>query len=208
MKEYTCIRNESKTEFIEKKSSFICSIKPVFSEEQALEFVNEISKNYKDATHNVYAYIVYDNITIYKANDDGEPQGTAGIPMLEVMKKYDLINVCAVVTRYFGGILLGAGGLVRAYTNSIRNGIEASKICKMSLCYNLLTNIDYYNFGKVKNLLENNNFSIINILYDEKVNIYIKVIYNRIDFIKNIIINNTNGKCEFKIVDEFIDIVN
>lgn len=123
---YITVDSRSETRFTEKKSEFIGNAAPVNSDEEAVKFVNEIRKKYPDARHNVYAYIVAEN-NITRFSDDGEPKGTAGIPVLEVLKKNELVNVAVVVTRYFGGILLGTGGLARAYTKSAADAIAAAQ---------------------------------------------------------------------------------
>lgn len=122
---YITVDCRSETRFTEKKSEFIGNAAPVNSDEEAVKFVNEIRKKYPDARHNVYAYIVAEN-NITRFSDDGEPKGTAGMPVLEVLKKNELVNVAVVVTRYFGGILLGTGGLARAYTKSAADAVAAA----------------------------------------------------------------------------------
>ncbi len=125
---YFTVKGSATSEFQEKKSTFIGYIKRVNTEEEAKNFVNEIKSMHKEATHNVYAYIVGENKGIQRYSDDGEPQGTAGIPVLEVIKKNDLTDVAVVVTRYFGGILLGGGGLIRAYSKGASSAIEEAGV--------------------------------------------------------------------------------
>jgi uncharacterized YigZ family protein len=127
MNGYKTVAKESVAEFTEKKSRFIGYVCPVKTEEEALLFVNSIKKKHSDARHNVYAYVVRDN-NIQRYSDDGEPQGTAGIPVLDTIRKQNLTDVAVVVTRYFGGILLGAGGLVRAYSHTARLALDAAHI--------------------------------------------------------------------------------
>ncbi|MGL5207238.1 MAG: YigZ family protein, partial [Acidaminococcaceae bacterium] len=127
VKLYTFVR-DFQHEIVIDKSRFICTLKKVATEEEAQEFIKEIKKKYWDATHNCSAYIVGETGMAQRSSDDGEPSGTAGLPMLEVLRKNHLHNVAAVVTRYFGGIKLGAGGLVRAYTNSVATAIEGAGI--------------------------------------------------------------------------------
>ena len=128
MSTYKTLHEFGMDEIIIEKSTFIGYAKPIKTEEEAIEFVNEIKKKHKDATHNVWAYTVGKTMNIQRYSDDGEPQGTAGIPTLEVIKKEDLRDVVVVVTRYFGGVKLGAGGLVRAYTKGAKIGIDAAKV--------------------------------------------------------------------------------
>ena len=124
MDEYTTIRAAAEDSFTERRSRFIGRIRPVTSEEEAVGFINECRETYWDATHNVYAYIIRDGATRF--SDDGEPGGTAGMPVLQVLQREELYNVTCVVTRYFGGILLGAGGLVRAYAHGAKIAVDAA----------------------------------------------------------------------------------
>ena len=130
MEEYKTVKNSACEEYVEKRSKFIGSCIPAETEQQAIDFINEQRSKYWDATHNVYAYIIKDT-GVMRYSDDGEPQGTAGIPVLEVLKKNQITNAAIVVTRYFGGILLGAGGLVRAYSHSAKIALEKSQIITM-----------------------------------------------------------------------------
>lgn len=138
-------------EYIVEKSKFIGHAKPVQTEEEARMFVEEIKQKYKDATHNVWAYTIGQNMNIQRYSDDGEPQGTAGIPTLELIKKEDLRNVVVVVTRYFGGIKLGAGGLVRAYTKGAKLGLDAAKIVEKRPFVSVEIEIEYTLLGKIQN---------------------------------------------------------
>ena len=126
MKPYKTVRQAASDEFIINKSRFIGYASPAEAEEEALAFLQSIRQKHKDANHNCYAYVIGLNAGIMRYNDDGEPGGTAGLPIMEVLKARGVVNVCVVVTRYFGGILLGAGGLVRAYTQGVRNRAESS----------------------------------------------------------------------------------
>lgn len=146
--EYRTIADRAEAKFIEKKSEFIGYIAPVSTEEEAVAFVNEIRALHRRATHNCYAYILRDN-NIARHSDDGEPSGTAGVPIYEVLKKEGLTDVACVVTRYFGGIMLGAGGLVRAYTNGAKIAVDASKIKVMCLASRVSLTMDYSYYGKI-----------------------------------------------------------
>lgn len=151
-KEYKTIAAPACASFTEKKSEFIGNIAPCKTEEEAVAFIEEIRKQHRKATHNCYAYILRDN-NISRHSDDGEPGGTAGTPMYEVLRKEGLTDVCCVVTRYFGGILLGAGGLVRAYTNGVKIAIDAAKIKEISPARRLKISLEYSLYGKIGALL-------------------------------------------------------
>ena len=175
MDTYKTILYNSSYELTEKRSKFIANIKPVKSENEAANFINEIKSKHWDARHNVYAYLIKEqNISRY--SDDGEPQGTAGLPMLEVIKKQELTNIVAVVTRYFGGILLGTGGLVRAYSTACKNAIECADIITMYPCYKACIKCDYNLYGKISTLILNNSGKIIDSKFLDSVAItfYIK----------------------------------
>lgn len=148
MRGYRTIADIATASFIEKKSEFIGNIAPCKTEEQAITFIQEIRRQHRRATHNCYAYILRDN-NIGRHSDDGEPGGTAGAPMFEVLKKEGLTDVCCVVTRYFGGIMLGAGGLVRAYTNGAKIAVAAAQIMEMRMAERLRLTLDYSLYGKI-----------------------------------------------------------
>lgn len=151
-KEYKTLAAPACASFIEKKSEFIGNIAPCKTEEEAVAFIEQIRKQHRKATHNCYAYILRDN-NIGRHSDDGEPGGTAGTPMYEVLRKEGLTDVCCVVTRYFGGILLGAGGLVRAYTNGVKIAIDAAKIKEISPARRLKITLEYSLYGKIGAIL-------------------------------------------------------
>ena len=149
MEDYKTVLNDAEAEMIERKSSFIGYCRPVKNQDEAIDFINEIRAMHRQATHNVYAYVLReDNIMRY--SDDGEPAGTAGVPVLEVIKKEGLTDICVVVTRYFGGILLGAGGLVRAYGKSAKLGIDEAKRIEKIYCKLYLIRCDYSTYGKLE----------------------------------------------------------
>ena len=127
MEEYTTIQGPAQAEFVERRSRFIGHLQPAATEEEAVAFINRCKSGYWDASHNVYAYLLREGQT-RRYSDDGEPQGTGGVPVLEVLQREGLVDVVCVVTRYFGGILLGAGGLVRAYTQGAKDALDASGI--------------------------------------------------------------------------------
>ena len=140
-------------ELVEKKSRFIATTRPVESEEEALAFIAEMKKKYWDATHNCSAFVIGDRQQIQRCSDDGEPQGTAGRPMLDVLLGEDVHNMAVVVTRYFGGTLLGTGGLVRAYSKSVQVGLEASEVIEKRSGFLLKMAADYNGIGKIQYIL-------------------------------------------------------
>lgn len=150
--EYRTILNESSDEFIERKSRFIGYIKPVTTQEEAVSFINEIKSKHWDATHNVYAYVLREG-QVRRYSDDGEPQGTAGIPVLDVLLKENVTDCVVVATRYFGGTLLGAGGLVRAYSHTAKIAVDAGKVITMKLCKVLKVTCDYNFYGRLNSLI-------------------------------------------------------
>ncbi len=152
MNDYITIKEYAEAEFIEKKSRFIGYIEHVETEDAAISFINKIREQHRQATHNVYAYILRDG-QIKRYSDDGEPQGTAGIPVLEVLAKEGLTDSCVVVTRYYGGIMLGAGGLVRAYSHGAKIAVDEAEILHMSPCTEISMEIDYAMYGKVSYII-------------------------------------------------------
>ena len=152
MDSYKTVKTEAYDELFEKRSRFIGYCKPVKSEQEAVDFIAEIKKRHWDARHNVYAYHLRDG-QIKRYSDDGEPSGTAGMPVLDVILKNDVVDVVVVVTRYFGGVLLGTGGLVRAYSQSAKIALEASEIVTMSLCCECALNCSYTQYGKLNTLI-------------------------------------------------------
>lgn len=170
MKEYKTIEKFAVDRFTEKKSEFIGYAKPVETVEEAMNFVSEIKKKHWDATHNVWAYIMKDGIT-ERCSDDGEPSGTAGVPVLDVIEKSGVVGACVVVTRYFGGILLGAGGLVRAYSHGSKIALEASNIITMALCDVLDVCVDYPFYDRLNILLNDFNSTVKNTEFTDRVSV-------------------------------------
>ncbi len=150
--EYRTVLNEASDEFVERKSRFIGYVKPVKTQDEAVSFINEIKSKHWDATHNVYAYVLREG-QVRRYSDDGEPQGTAGIPVLDVLLKENVTDCVVVATRYFGGTLLGAGGLVRAYSHTAKIAVEAGKIITMKLCKALRVTCDYNFYGRLNSLI-------------------------------------------------------
>ncbi len=150
---FLTIEKSSVCELIEKKSRFIGYAEPVATEADALSFISRIKAKHWDARHNVFAYFIREN-SVCRYSDDGEPHGTAGVPILDVIKKNELKNVVIVVTRYFGGVLLGTGGLVRAYTQAACLALERACVVKMLLCCDCSLICDYNQYGKLVKIIE------------------------------------------------------
>lgn len=195
---YFTIKNESKAEFEEKKSIFIGHAKRVESEDEAKEYIQSVKSQHKEARHNVFAYIIGENKGIQRYSDDGEPQGTGGIPMLEVLKKSDITDVVVVVTRYFGGILLGTGGLARAYSKGASLAIKDSGIVEKVKGISLEIVIEYDLLGKVQYICAQENFYIEDIEYTDKVKIKILCPLTAFEKLKSKITEVTSGKAMFE----------
>lgn len=170
---YKTVEKRWQTEIIEKKSRFIGYCTPVNDVDEAVDFINEIKAKHKDATHNVYAYIAGIN---EKYSDDGEPSGTAGVPVLDMLKKEGLTGVAVVVTRYFGGTLLGAGGLVRAYSQAARNVVYEAGIINKIYCSKYEVTCDYNQLGKIQFEIKKCNAVVINTVFGSRIKIefYVK----------------------------------
>lgn len=201
MEQYKTIEFSNNDEFIEKKSKFIGYAKPVKSEEEALDFIKTIKTKHWDATHNVYAYVLKDN-NIQRYSDDGEPSGTAGVPVLDVILKNELVNVCVVVTRYFGGILLGTGGLVRAYSHGSKIAVESGNIITMSMCKIANVSVQYNFYDRMIILLNQYGATIENTEFLDKVNIEFSLVENKIEDLENSLIELSNGLYHLNIVGE------
>ena len=202
LKEYKSLRKNAQKEIVIEKSTFIGTAQMIENEEQALEFIQAMKKKYYDATHNVYAYVLGDDNNIQRFSDDGEPSGTAGIPVLEVLKKNELRNICIVVTRYFGGIKLGKGGLVRAYGKGAVAALEASEIIWRRLYQVVEVNVDYTLLGMMQNQLKLAEYQIKNIRYDEMVHLEVYVLNSKTADFQNKVIDWCSGKVELKIIAE------
>lgn len=172
LKNYKTIKQRASAELIERRSRFIATVRPVSKESEALQLIEEMRSKYYDATHNVYAYIISEN-NICRYSDDGEPSGTAGIPVLDVLRKENLTDVAIVVTRYFGGILLGGGGLVRAYGASAKKGVDSGIVVTKTLCDIIKIKTDYTTFGKVQYETIDNGFIIKDVVYEADVTMYV-----------------------------------
>lgn len=201
LKEYKTVLGSEVIEIEIKKSIFIANIKRCNSEEESLAFIEEISKKHYNATHNCTAYINGETKLTQRYNDDGEPQGTAGIPMLEVLLKEDLTDVCVVVTRYFGGIKLGASGLIRAYGSAVSEAIRKIPLVWLRNHYIVRVDFDYSNLGRIDNYFSENNIYIKHREYLENIKntLFLKV--DDFDKIKSDLLNLTSANIEIEVLD-------
>ena len=203
MSNYKTLHKFGVDEYIVEKSTFIGYAKPIKTEEEAIEFINEIKKKHKDATHNVWAYTIGENMNIQRYSDDGDPQGTAGIPTLEVIKKEDLRDVVVVVTRYFGGIKLGAGGLVRAYTKGAKVGIEAGIVIEKVKYSEVKIKIEYTQLGRIQNEIMNLGFKVKDTIYSEDVELIVYVRNEEAQSLMDRIIDITSGTADVSLGEEY-----
>lgn len=201
---YYTISKPANASFIEKRSEFIGYIAPVKTNDEAIDFVNSIKAMHRKAKHNVYAYILRnDNISRY--SDDGEPQGTAGVPVLDVLQKRGLTDVCVVVTRYFGGILLGGGGLVRAYSHATSLACDAAHIMNMCLCRRLKIKTDYGMYGKISYILPNYDTITVNSDFGTEVTLEILVLSEKKNALLKDITEITNGSADVDELEELFE---
>ena len=201
MNDYITLYKNASAEFIEKKSLFIGYARSVENEKEAIGFINEIKSKHPDATHNVFAYSLREQNTA-RFNDDGEPHGTAGLPVLEVLRKENITDAAIVVTRYFGGTLLGAGGLVRAYSAAAKLAITKAGTAKMCLFYNFRTTVEYNEHQRLVFELEKEGVLTTNTIYTDKVTIEFVVLVSESDNISAKISEITNGRSSAEKYDE------
>lgn len=199
---YLTIGKTGQHELIIKKSKFICSLARTETVEEAQEFIEQVSKKYHDATHNTYAYTLGLNDNQVKASDNGEPSGTAGIPELKALQLMKLKNVTAVVTRYFGGIKLGAGGLIRAYSNSVTEAVQNIGVVKCVMQQLIQFSIPYNRIDEINHYLEENRISIASQEYTTNVTIQIYLDLDQIQKVEDSLINLLSGKVEFNKLDQ------
>lgn len=194
MQIYKTIKQYGEGEIVEKKSRFLGKIKQVETEEEALEFIESIKKQYWDARHNCFAYIIGTKGETVRCSDDGEPSGTAGKPMLEVLQNQELRNVVAVVTRYFGGVLLGTGGLVRAYTQATQEALKEAQVATMTPMAVMTVKTDYNAIGKIKYVLAQEEVPVLNEEYAVDVVVTMAVSLAEKERMIKKLIEVTNGK--------------
>jgi uncharacterized YigZ family protein len=193
-KDYLTVSKEAAAEIEEKKSRFIATARPVSSEQEAQDFINRLKARYWDATHNVYAYYICAGNVVQKFSDDGEPSGTAGLPVLEAIKKAGVQDVAVVVTRYFGGTLLGASGLVRAYGKSASLGIEAAGIVRKMLCVETCIAMEYSLLGKLQAVMASKGYSVKDTTYTDNVVMEVYVPVDEFDPFSAMVTEASNGR--------------
>lgn len=198
MKKYKTINGIAIAEMVEKKSKFIANVSPVSTEKEAISFIEKIRKQHFNATHNCFAYIIKDNVDIKRFSDDGEPSGTAGRPILDVLEGEGIKNAIAIVTRYYGGTLLGTGGLVRAYGRTAKEGIINARIVQMDTYHMIKIKSDYTLSAKVQYEISTNGHFIIDTIYTDEVEFNIYVQTSKTDELIKRLINITNNKLYIK----------
>lgn len=193
MNEYKTVELEASDEFMEKKSRFIGYVKPVKTQEEAAAFINSVKAKHRDASHNVSAYVLREN-NIQRSTDDGEPGGTAGVPVLEVLLKENLVDVCVVVTRYFGGVLLGAGGLIRAYSRGSKIAVDAGHIITMAPCKIISVSVDYSFYDRLSILLNGIGANIEKTDFTDRVTVLFSIKAELCDILRTGLTEQSNGK--------------
>ena len=197
MKEYKIVYRGGEGEIVEKKSRFIATVRPVDSEEEASSFIAEMKKKYWNATHNCSAFVVGEHNEIQRSNDDVEPSGTAGHPMLDVLLGEGIHNAAVVVTRYFGGTLLGTGGLVRAYSKSVQAGLAGCTVLVKKKGFLLRMETDYTGIGKIQYILGQRGLLITGSEYTDKVTVETLVPEAELSSLKEEITEGTSGRTLF-----------
>lgn len=191
------VKNHGYAEIVEKRSKFIANVYPISSQMEANDIINKIKKQYHDAKHNVYAYIAEGNSIYSKYTDDGEPQGTAGLPIFDMLQKQNLKNVLIIVTRYFGGVLLGTGGLVRAYTEAAKQGLKSAQIVEIKETVEFKLEFNYELKDKILFYLKKEEYEDKEIFYGENVRINIKIPKEEEKLFVEKIIEISDGKVNF-----------
>lgn len=195
---YNIVYRGGEGEITEKKSRFIATVQPVHSEEEALEFINGLKKKYWNASHNCSAFVIGERQELQRCSDDGEPQGTAGRPMLDVLLGAGIHDAAVVVTRYFGGTLLGTGGLVRAYSKAVQEGLANSEVIEKQKGSRLTIGTDYNGVGKLQYLLGQRGIQIIDSQYSDVVKISVLVQEDQVKGLLDAVTEATNGKAVYE----------
>ena len=201
MEGYITIKNRSYFEYEDRKSVFIGEAMPVSCEAEALRFIESVKKRYPDARHHVYAYVIRENSTM-RFTDDHEPQGTAGMPVLDIIRKNGCTDVVIVVTRYFGGTLLGTGGLVRAYTAAALGALENGEIIRYDIYTEAELSVSYSDYGKITSVLDSFGFRIEESLYDVGITVRGRIISSSFDELSSALTEATAGRIEIKKLGE------
>lgn len=202
LKQYKTVYCGEEAEIIEKKSRFIATVCPIKCEEDAIAFIDSMRKKYWNATHNCFAYVIGEQFQIQRCSDDGEPSGTAGKPMLDVLLGEEIHDVAVVVTRYFGGTLLGTGGLVRAYSGATKEGLLASKVITKMHGQKLSIQTDYTGLGKIQYILGQRGLSVLNSVYTDKVELEVLLPEDEISGVMAEITEGTNGQAVLQLSEE------
>lgn len=199
---YKILYEGGSAEIFVKKSRFIATVRPVESEEEAASFIAEMKKKYWDASHNCSAFTIGRNHELTRCSDDGEPAQTAGRPMLDVLLGEDIHNICAVVTRYFGGTLLGTGGLVRAYSQAVKEGLLNSRVVEKKKAFRMQVGTDYGGVGKIQYLLGQMGITVLDSVYADKVEFFLLVPVGDYDTLEKKITEGTSGGAKIEKGDE------
>ena len=199
---YKIVFEGGEDEIVEKKSRFIATVIPAETEEEALTFIESMRKKYWNATHNCFAYVIGERNQLQRCSDDGEPSGTAGRPMLDVLLGEEIHNIAVVVTRYFGGTLLGTGGLVRAYSSATQAGIRASNIITKMKGYSLTIKTDYTGLGKIQYILGQRGIKTLNSVYEDNVELQVLLPEDEVQSVMAEITEGTNGRAGQELGDE------
>lgn len=206
MESYKTLKKYASFEYEDRKSVFIGEVKPVCTEAEALAFIESVRKKYPDARHHVYAYVLREN-SISRFTDDHEPQGTAGMPMLDVIRKKAIVDVVAVVTRYFGGTLLGTGGLVRAYTSATVGAIENAGIAVFDIYSELSVTVSYADYGKLSPRLDSMQFTVADIDYSDNVTLIGKLPKSSFEAFSAEVTEITSARAEIEYIGDGYDSV-
>lgn len=204
MQSYVTIHHRSKCEYEDRKSIFIAEAMPVKNESDAISFIDSVKKTYPDARHHVYAYSIREN-SIMRFSDDGEPQGTAGIPILDIIRKKGITDIVVVVTRYFGGTLLGTGGLVRAYSSSAISAIEAAEVITYDLYNEISFSSTYSDYQRILSTLSEFNFRDEDTVFLENVELHGRIAHKNLDVFQNRLTEISSGRIKIEVLSERFD---
>ena len=204
MESYITVLHHGEFEYEDRKSVFIGEAMPVSTDEDALAFINSVKKSYPDARHHVYAYVLRDN-SIMRFSDDNEPQGTAGMPVLDVIRKNGCVDIAIVVTRYFGGTLLGTGGLVKAYTSAAVGALNNAQIITYDIYTEMKIEVSYSDYQKFVPIFSEVGFRCSDTRYTDMIEIYGSIRKNSFDTLKDKLIQASAGRVKIEIIDEKFD---